>query len=56
MKRKALVLSALVSALSLSAGYALAVDPQAAKENAQVQKQEQVGVSSRNGKNRTLGR
>ena len=42
MKRKTLVLSALVSALSLSAGYALAVDPQAAKENAQVQKQEQV--------------
>ncbi|WP_366144232.1 hypothetical protein [Candidatus Accumulibacter sp. ACC012] len=39
MKRKTLFLSALVSALSLSAGYALAADPQAAKENAQVQKQ-----------------
>ena len=42
MKRKTLVLSALVSALSLSAGYALAADPQAAKEKAQVQTQQQV--------------
>ena len=42
MKQKTLFLSALVSALSLSAGYALAADPQAAKENAQIQKQEQV--------------
>jgi hypothetical protein len=42
MKRKTLVLSALVSAWSLSAGYALAGDPQTAKEEAQVQKPEQV--------------
>ena len=42
MKRKTLVLSALVSALSLSAGYALAAEPQAAKEKAQVQTQKQV--------------
>jgi hypothetical protein len=39
MKRKTLLLSALVSALSLSAGYALAGDPQAAKEKPQDQKQ-----------------
>jgi len=42
MKRKTWVLSALVSALLLSAGYALAADPQPAKEKAQVPKQEQV--------------
>jgi hypothetical protein len=42
MKRRTLVLSALVSALSLSAGYALAADPQPSKEKAQVPKQEQV--------------
>ncbi|MEF8723500.1 MAG: hypothetical protein V5B30_13155 [Candidatus Accumulibacter delftensis] len=39
MKRKTWVLSALVSALSLSAGYVLAGDPQAATEKAQGQKQ-----------------
>jgi hypothetical protein len=47
MKRKTLVLSALVSAWSLSAGYALAGDPQTAKEEAQVQKPEQVYGSQR---------
>ncbi len=42
MKRKTLVLSALVSAWSLSAGYALAGDPQTAKETVQAPTQEQV--------------
>jgi hypothetical protein len=42
MKRRTWVLSALVSALSLSAGYALAADPQPSKEKAQAPKQEQV--------------
>ena len=42
MKRKTWVLSALVSTLSLSAGWALAGDPQAIKEKPQVQTQEQV--------------
>jgi len=42
MKRKTWVLSALVSTLSLSAGCALAGNPQAAKEKPQVQTQEQV--------------
>jgi len=42
MKRETLVLSALVSALSLSAGYALAADPEPVKEKVQIQKQEQV--------------
>jgi hypothetical protein len=42
MKREALVLSALASALFLSAGFASAADPEPAKEMAQTQKQEQV--------------
>jgi uncharacterized membrane protein YgcG len=42
MKREASVLSALVIALLLSAGFALAADPEPAKEMVQTQTQEQI--------------
>ncbi len=41
MKRR-LIVSALAAALSLSAEFALAADPEPAKEQAQTQKQEQI--------------
>lgn len=41
MKRR-LIVPALAAALSLSAGFALAADPEPAKEQAQTQKQEQI--------------
>jgi len=42
MKRESLVLSALLSALFLSAGVALAAEPESAKEKVQTQKQDRV--------------
>ena len=42
MKRESLYLSALLSAVSLTSSYALAANPEPAKEKTQVQTQEQV--------------
>jgi hypothetical protein len=42
MMKRTLIVSALAAALSLSAGFALAADPEPAKEKAQTQKEEQI--------------